>query len=208
MRRIPATMATQHPDNARGPFWEKNGDGFVSVYEEPEECVANFRDLDVQEFMLDWEGKYADESVIDKLFSNHYEYFKKHLLGRDKFLTFRIPNVDKERGYSLIRALMVILTSEDFARDLKFGARPLFEVILPMTERAEQLMYIQKTFRELARFKSRVFSHSKNRNTDYVELIPLVEGVEDPIHIDRLLNKYVTLHKRAFGKKPRYIRPF
>ena len=47
-RRIPATMATQHPDNARGPFWERE-DGFVSAREEPEECVVCLRDLGVRE---------------------------------------------------------------------------------------------------------------------------------------------------------------
>ena len=206
-RKIPSTMATQHPDNAHGPFWD-DGDGFVAAHEEPEECLVCFRDLGVQEFMWDWEGKYADESVIDKLFSKHYAYFKKHLLGRDAFLTFRLPNVWQEKGYSLIRALMVILTSEDFAQDLAFRARPLFEVILPMTERAEQLMYIQTSFRKLAHFKDKVFNHHKNNNTDYVEVIPLVEGVEDQLHITKLLDAYVRLHERFFHRKPAYIRPF
>ena len=206
-RIIPATMATQHPDNANSPFWEI-GDGFVSVQEEPEECVVCLRDLGVQEYMWDWEGKYADEAVIDKLFSNHYEYFKKNLLGRDKFLTFRLPNVWKEKGYSLIRACMVILTSEDFAHDLAFKARPLFEAILPMTEKAEQLMYIQKSFQKLAQFKSKVFNHRQNSNTDYIEIIPLVEGVEDQIHIRKLLARYVELHKKFFHRKPTYMRPF
>jgi molybdate transport system substrate-binding protein len=40
--------------------------------------------------MWDWEGKYAEESVIDRLFSNHYSFFKKHALGKDVFLTFRV----------------------------------------------------------------------------------------------------------------------
>ncbi|MDO8552887.1 MAG: phosphoenolpyruvate carboxylase [bacterium] len=206
-RIIPATMATQHPDNANGPFWEK-GDGFVSVSEEPEECVVCLRDLDVQEYMWDWEGKYADEAVIEKLFSNHYKYFRKNLLGKDKFLTFRLPNVWKEKGYSLIRALMVILTSEDFAHDLAFKSRPLFEAILPMTEKAEQLMYIQKSFQKLARFKAKVFSHSTNSNTDYVEIIPLIEGVEDQIHVKTLLSRYIALHEKFFHRKPAYLRPF
>ncbi|MDP3965452.1 MAG: phosphoenolpyruvate carboxylase, partial [bacterium] len=116
-RNIPATMATQHPDNAHSPFW-KEGSAFVGVHEEPEECIVCLRDMGAQEFMWDWEGKYADESVIDKLFAKHHSYLKKNLLGRDKFLTFRLPNIWKEKGYSLIRALMVVLTSEDFAHDL------------------------------------------------------------------------------------------
>ncbi|MFA6549419.1 MAG: phosphoenolpyruvate carboxylase, partial [Candidatus Margulisiibacteriota bacterium] len=59
MRIIPATMATQHPDNANAPYWERDGDGFVSVHEELDECVSSMRDLGTQEFMWDWEGKYA-----------------------------------------------------------------------------------------------------------------------------------------------------
>ena len=42
MRKIPATMATQHPDNACAPFWEKDGDGYISVYEELDECMVCF----------------------------------------------------------------------------------------------------------------------------------------------------------------------
>lgn len=208
MRPIPATMATQHPDNAFPPYWEKKGDGFISVHEELDECVACFRDLNVGEFMWDWEGKYADEAVIDKLFSNHYETFRKLHIGKDKFLTFRLPNIWQEKGYSLLRALMVILTSEDFARDLKFHSPPLFEVILPMTEKAEQLIYIQKSFQKLATFKSENFNHERTKNTDLVEIIPLVEGTESQVGVGELLHEYVSLYRKNFGGKPAYIRPF
>ena len=177
-------------------------------YKEPKESVICFEELGVEEYMWDWEGKHADEAVIDKLFSEYYDYFRKHRLGKEKFLTFRLPNVWQEKGYSLIRALMVVLTSEDFARDLGFGARPLFEVILPMTERAQQLMYIQKSFQELARFKMKVFAHRKRKNTDYIELIPLIEGVEDQVHIRKLLSEYVKLHRKFFHREPAYLRPF
>lgn len=207
-RRIPATMATQHPDNACVPFWKRNGDAFVSVAEELEECVTSFRDLGVSEFMWDWEGKYADEAVIEKLLSTHFEYFKKHQLGKDKCLTFRLPNVWKEKGYSLIRALMVVLTSEDVAHDLNLKTRPLFEAILPMTETAEQIMYIHESFEKLARFKSSTFNHHKNKNSEYLSLIPLIEGVDDQMHVKELLNSYVKLHVKHYGKKPEYMRPF
>ena len=139
-------MATQHPDNARAPYWEKDGDGFISSGEEIAECVDSFQVLNVEEFMWDWEGKFAEEAVVDRLFHHHFEYFKKHPLGLKRRLTFRIPNIWEEHGYSLIRSLMVILSSEDFARDMNLHSPPLFEVILPMTERAEQMMFIQIGF--------------------------------------------------------------
>lgn len=207
-RTISATMATQHPDNAFPPFWDKTGNGFISVHEELNECISCLRDLDVDEFMWDWEGKYTDEAVIDKMFSNHYEFFRKNHIGKDKYLTFRLPNIWQEKGYSLLRALMVILTSEDFARDLKFHNPPLFEVILPMTEKADQLIYIQKTFQKLSQFKSENFNDQNAKNTDLIEIIPLVEGVESQTGIGDLLREYVTLYKENFGGKPAYIRPF
>lgn len=201
-------MATQHPDNASAPFWDKKGDGFVSIYEELPEAMTCFKELGVDEFMWDYEGKYADEAVMDKLFSHYHGYFKKNSLGKEKFLTFRLPNIWQEKGYSLIRALMVILTSEDFARDLGFHSPPLFEVILPMTENAKQLIYIQKSFRELARFKRKTFSHKRASNSEHIEMIPLIESVESQMDTSKLLYEYAGLYKKNFKKNPVYIRPF
>jgi len=201
-------MATQHPDNACAPYWEKDGDGFVSNYEEMDEAMSCYRDLGTEEFMWDFEGKYADEAVIDKLFSKFYTFFKKAPLGKEKFLTFRIPNIWEEKGYALIRALTVILTSEDFARDLKFHTPPLFEVILPMTTSAKQLLYIQKSFHELAKLKAKIFNHNPKKNTDYIEVIPLLEGIEHQMGIRKILQEYVRGHKKYFGYTPPYIRPF
>ncbi len=200
-------MATQHPDNARAPYWEKDGDGFVSSAEETKECVDAFQTLDIEEFMWDWEGKFTDEAVIDRLFHHYFTYFKKYPLGLKKRLTFRIPNIWEEKGYSLIRSLMVVLTSEDFARDLKFHSPPLFEVILPMTENAQQLIFIQKSFQELARLKSKMFSKF-NKNTEYINIIPLFEGVDTQINAKKVLIEYLKLHKKTFGIYPAYLRVF
>ena len=208
MRKIPGTMATQHPDNAFAPYWDKFGNPFIGAYQETTEAVTCFKDLGVSEYMWDWEGKHADAAVIDRLFGEDFDYFKQHQLGRDKFLTFRIPNIWEEKGYNLLQAMTVILSGEDEARDLKFEQRPLFEVILPMTERPEQLMRIHILFQRLAQFKSRDFTKKEADNDDYLELIPLVESVESQLGFDDLLEKYATLHADHFGTKPKYIRPF
>lgn len=207
MRRIPATMATQHPDNALPPYWDKSKRPFVSVYQEIEEAVHCFKDLGASEYMWDWEGKHADAAVIDRLFSDNYDYFAKHQLGRDKFLTFRVPNIWEEKGYNLLQAMTVILSSEDFARDLKFRQRPLFEVILPMTERADQLMHIHRLFGKLADFKSSEFT-TDTTNTNHLELIPLVETSEGQLAVKDLLYDYLKFHKQQYGSAPEYIRAF
>ncbi|HYH35901.1 MAG TPA: phosphoenolpyruvate carboxylase [Candidatus Saccharimonadales bacterium] len=208
MRAIPGTMATQHPDNAFAPYWDPDKQPFIGAYQEMTEAVTCFKDLGVNEYMWDWEGKHADAAVIDRLFSKYYDYFAKSQLGRDKFLTFRIPNIWEEKGYNLLQAMTAILSGEDFARDLEFGQRPLFEVILPMTERPEQLMRIHILFQRLAQFKSRDFTKREPDNDDYLELIPLVESVESQLGMGGLLEKYVALHDEHFGFKPEYIRPF
>lgn len=207
-RKIPATMATQHPDNAFPAYWDETKHPFIGVHKEIIEAVHCFKDLGVSEYMWDWEGKHADAAVIDRLFSDNYKYFSEHQLGRDEFLTFRIPNIWEEKGYTLLQAMTVILTSEDFARDLKFQQRPLFEIILPMTESADQLMEMHTVFEKLARFKSKEFTPKLEVNDDYLALIPLVESVESQLSIRKLLEKYVSLHKKHFGEEPEYIRPF
>lgn len=208
MRHIPATMATQHPDNSSSPEWREGDTAFVSAQEELKELLYCFTQLGTEEYMWDWEGKHADEAVIDRLFSEHYKYFKKHHLGKEIFLTFRIPNVWQEKGYSLMRALMVILTSEDFAKDLGFHPTPLFEAILPMTEKPDQLMYIQKAFSRLSQLKTKIFNHRKDDNSNYLELIPLSEGIKHQLGLKRLLQDYIGMHKSYFGKRPEYLRPF
>jgi phosphoenolpyruvate carboxylase len=203
-RHIPATMATQHPDNAWTPYWEKGGDGFISTREETEECYSAFKDLGCEEFLWDWEGKYVDEAVVDRLFHTYHDYFKKNQLGRDKFLTFRIPNIWHERGYGLARAMMGILTAEAYAKDLGFHTPPLFEVILPLTDKAEDMIYIQDTFMKLATFKHKLFKDGNDLT--YLNVIPLFESVENLLDSRTLLDRYVTLHKRRFKGKPEYLR--
>ena len=208
MRKIPATMATQHPDNAFAPFWDKRNEPFIAVHKEIEDAMACFQELGASEFMWDWEGKYADAAVIDKIFSDYYDYFSKNQLHRDKYLTFRIPNIWEEKGYSLMQAMTVILTAEDFARDLKFDKRPLFEIILPMTENSNQLMKMHILFEKLADFKSEDFTADDADNNDMIELIPLVESVQSQQTVGKLLNAYIKKYKSRYGKNPNYIRPF
>ncbi|MBI5733926.1 MAG: phosphoenolpyruvate carboxylase [Candidatus Kerfeldbacteria bacterium] len=204
-RHIPATMATQHPDNAGAPYWEKDGDGFISTQEEVAECFSAWHDLDCQEFMWDWEGKHVDEGIIDKLFHNHYAYFKKEQLGRNRFLTFRIPNTWHERGYSLARAFMGILTAARFARDLNLHTPPLFEVILPLTEKAENIITVQKMFSRLANFTNKLFHEPGALN--YLNVLPLLEGIDTLTSSHQLLTRYLKLHQKTYHSKPSYLRP-
>ncbi len=206
-RRIPNIMGTQHPDNASVPFFKQSRSPFISAYKEVDEAFSNFSTLDTDEYMWDWEGKHADSAVIDRLYSEHYAYFKKNQLGRDKFLTFRLPNIWEEKGYSLMQAMATILSAEDFAKDLAFDQRPLFEAILPMAQTAEQLIEIEDKFAKLANFKSAEFTSGSN-NTARLDMIPLFEGFDTQLNAPQILKKYLALYEKTFNRPLEYLRVF
>lgn len=206
MHKIPTTMSTQHPDNANPAYWCNKS--FISTTDEIEEAYVAFKDLGCDEYMWDWEGKFVDEAVIDKMYRRYSEYFKKHPLGRDKFLTYRIPNIWEERGYRLARAFMNIVTSADLAEEIGIKNPPIIEVILPMTKSADQIMKTEQTFRKIAKLKSEVFDESKNFTFNRIDVIPLIERVEDLTRADEIIEEYLKRYKKQYGTYPSYMRPF
>lgn len=205
MRKIPATMISQHPDHGSKPYWSRNA--FIKTGEEIEECFLSFSELDTSEYKWDWEGKYVDESVIEKLFSEHHDYFKKNSLGKDKFLTFRLPNPKVETEFRLGRAFMGILGAAGLAKKIGIYSPPLFEVILPMTESAEEMIAIQEAFKEIASLKHVLYGFGEE-SFKHIEIIPLFEQVTTIIKSDQLLEKYLKLHQKKFHFKPFYLRPY
>ena len=204
-RKIPVTMATQHPDNALMPDF-LTSKKTISTQDEIEESFRMFSEFNVDEYMWDWEGKFADEAVIDKLLRHYFDYFKKQQLGKDKFLTFRIPNIWQEKGYRLARAFMSILTAEDFTNDLKLHSPPIFEIILPMTTSHKQMLHVQDLFQKTAQYKKEVF-HSKNKILENIEIIPLFEEIDVMMNCTDILKKYLTIFQKT-RKKPEYMRIF
>ena len=137
-RIIPTTMGTQHPDHAGIPYWHH--EAFIPAAREVTECFLSFSELGMTEYMWDWEGKMVDEAVLDRLFIEYSEYFQQHPIGKEKFLTFRLPNPKVEMEYRLGRAFTGMMSASALARHMQYAHHPLFEVILPMTETAEEMM--------------------------------------------------------------------
>src|SRR3990167_275606 len=173
-RIIPTTIASQHPDHAGVPYWGKKE--FISTRKELQECFLTFSELGISEYKWDWEGKFVDESVVDRLLHEHFEYFQKHPLGREKFLTFRLPNPKVETEFRLGRAFMGILGAAGLAKEIGLHSQPLFEVILPMTESAEEMIAIQEAFKEIASLKHALYDFGQE-SLKHIEIIPLFEQV-------------------------------
>src|ERR1051326_6115985 len=204
-RQIPATMATQHPDHAAKPYWYK--ENFIPAVEETKELFLNYSDLGISEYKWDWEGKLVDESVLERLYGEKYNYFQKHPLGKEKFLTFRLPNPKVENEFRMGRALMGILSSASMAKTVGMHTPPLFEVILPMTESAQEMMNIQEAFAEIANLKHPLNKFQKDL-LSHIEMIPLFEQVGTIINSTKILEKYLQMHKKFFGFTPKYMRPY
>jgi phosphoenolpyruvate carboxylase len=107
-RKIPATMSTQHPDNASLPNWcEKtviNGD--AEIYE----AYYAYSQIGCHEVMWDSEGKDVDTRVVRKLLEKHADFFREHQIGRDVFLTieFRIRRLRVQRKRCLLKLYIIL----------------------------------------------------------------------------------------------------
>jgi Phosphoenolpyruvate carboxylase (EC 4.1.1.31) len=134
MRKIPKTMSTQHPDNARVPEWAKSE--VIEGDDEVIEAYYSYMNLGIHEVMWDAEGKDVDTHVVRKLLSSYAEYFKENIIGQDVFLTYRLPNPRIEGAERKVFAetMESIPVAYDLAEKF-YGKKviPVFEVILPFT---------------------------------------------------------------------------
>ncbi|HUD19656.1 MAG TPA: phosphoenolpyruvate carboxylase [Patescibacteria group bacterium] len=204
-RKIPSTMASQHPDHAAKPYWYTKE--FISTRQEVKECFLTFSDLGISEYKWDWEGKFVDESVVEKLLGEHYEYFLQHPIGKDKFITFRLPNPKVETEFRLGRAFMGILAAAGLAKHVGLHSIPLFEVILPMTESAGEMIAIQEAFAEIASLKHQLYNFT-DETIKHIEVIPLFESVSTIMRSDKIVLEYIKKHEDIFGFRPKYLRPY
>jgi len=144
-------MSTQHPDNAKVPEWATRE--VLEGEDEVEEAYLAYKEFGCQEVMWDAEGKDVDAHVVRKLLSRYPTYFKKHQLGKDVYLTYRLPNprLEKAERKVLMETLDHIPVSNDVAVEFyrKDDASPIFEAIVPFTQNAEDLIAVARYY-ELA----------------------------------------------------------
>ncbi len=235
-RKIPATMVSQHPDHASTPYWKREQESsgkslesrgkaenstsrlptlvtsnsksaFISTSEETYELYLSFSDLGVSEYKWDWEGKLVDESVMERLLSEFYSFFKDNPIGQEKFLTFRLPNPQVETEFRLGRAFMNLISAAAMARQFNLPDTPLFEVILPMTTGPSEMMEIHEAFNEMAGLKHKLYRMEKVPLKS-IKVIPLFEDIETIANSGKILEDYIKAYGSRFGRLPIYIRPY
>ncbi len=203
MARIPRTMSTQHPDNATIPFFSNNP--VLQGEDEIKEAYYAFSYLGVDEVMWDVEGKETDEFVIRKLVSDYGDFFKKKVIGRDIFITLRVPNpnYEKAEGKLLIETLESIPRSYDtaqvFYRDSNVA--PIFEVILPMADvrTANRVYYYYKNVvvgkedREFCDVEKglKLKDWIGEFNPKRINVIPLFEDIDEILNASESLREFL-----------------
>jgi phosphoenolpyruvate carboxylase len=105
------------------------------------------------------------------------------------------------------RAFMGIVAASGLAKQVGMHNHPLFEVILPMTETAQEMIGIQVAFKELTQLKHPLLKFGPD-DIKHIQLIPLFEDIHTIANSDKILEEYLEGHKWKFGFLPSYMRPY
>ncbi len=198
---VPKCMSTQHPDNVAPPFFAESHE--LGGEDEIQEAYYAFSHLGCDEQMWDCEGKEVDDYVVKKLLTKYGRFFSERRLGRDVFLTLRVPNPEVERDEAkiLLETLESIPRSFDTAR-LFYGDDdpPIFEVILPMASSAPSIDRLYKYYRDfVVGKKDRSFEPSGitiaqwigDFKPETVNIIPLFEDMDNMLNAHQITKAYL-----------------
>ncbi|MCX8197521.1 MAG: phosphoenolpyruvate carboxylase [Candidatus Micrarchaeota archaeon] len=202
-------MSTQHPDNVNSPFFSDSE--IVAGETEIKEAYYVFSHLGISEQMWDCEGKEVDNYVVEKLLVRYPQFFSENVLGKDIYLTLRVPNpnVEKTQGKILLETLESIPRSYDIAIAAGSDSAPIWEIILPMCTSAVQLDRLYEYYKKIVVGK-KAFRIADVTVSEWVgdfgpqeiSLIPLVEDKDSLIGADKIVGQYLQ------NKKVEYQRVF
>lgn len=183
--------------------------------DEVEEVFQSWAKLGCMEAMWDAEGKDVDLNVVRKLLTKHGDFFREHIIGRDYFLTYRIPNPSFELAERKVffETLQSIPKHYDVCQSF-YGPEaipPVFEVILPFTKSVHQMIQVLNTYRKAVVQLEDVFIDYPNIrlrdligkiNPEKIEVIPLFEDLDSILNIETIIGRFIEL------TSPRYLRVF
>ncbi len=201
--KIPRTMSTQHPDNVKQPFFVNSS--LIADDDEIKEAFYSFSHLKIREQLWDCEGKEVDNHVVEKLLSRYEDWFKKHRLGKDFFITLRGPNpkIEKNQGKVLIETLQSIPRNFDIAKHF-YGddIAPIFEIAQPMTSSADEMLRIKEYYKHHIIGKKDHLTHDVKISEwvgdffpEDINIIPLIETKESMLDAHNIVKKYIEKAK-------------
>ena len=202
---VSRTLSTQHPDNVRPPFFSDNA--ILGAEDEIKEAFYAFSHLGSREQLWDFEGKEVSNTVVKKLLTSYEPFFTKNKLGKDVFITMRVPNPDVEKTEAkiLLEALESIPRSYDTAR-IFYGENitPIFEVSVPMVKDHKVLVRIAEYYKKIVVGKKKIslFPHDisvgewiGDFNPEEIRIIPLLEDKEGILKSAEIVSEYIKQEK-------------
>jgi phosphoenolpyruvate carboxylase len=195
-------MSTQHPDNANTPRWA--GHEVLEGEEEVHEAYLAYKRYGCQEVMWDAEGKDVDAHVVRKLLSKYPTYFKRHVIGLDVFLTYRLPNprLEKAERKVLMETLDNIPMSYDVSSEFygKSAHAPIFEAIMPFTQSADDLIATFNYYKEAVAGRESIKIKGEltvkewlgEVNPKSINVIPLFEDRIGLVNAGKILEPYLA----------------
>ena len=212
MARVPKCMSTQHPDNVNSPFFAQEPE--LGGEDEIQEAYYAFSHLGCDEQMWDCEGKEVDNYVVKKLLTKYEAFFREKKLGRDVFVTLRVPNptVEKAEAKILLETLESIPRSFDAAKLFyRDDTPPIFEVILPMTASPKCLDRVYRYYSDFVVGKqNKPFKEGDITIAEWIgefkperiNVIPLFEDMEHMLEAHNITREYLqdkdVKHQRVF----------
>ena len=201
---VSRTMSTQHPDNVHAPFFSDNSE--LAGEDEIKEVFYTFSHIHSREQLWDCEGKEVDNFVVKKLLNKYEPYFTRHKLGKDVFLTLRVPNpsIEKSEAKILLETLESIPRNFDAAKLFyNEDIAPIFEIALPMTTDYRELARIAEYYKRHVVGKQH---HQLGKDMTIAEwigkfqpetlrIIPLIETKETILNPDRIVEGYLKEEK-------------
>ncbi|HLD33336.1 MAG TPA: phosphoenolpyruvate carboxylase [Candidatus Nanoarchaeia archaeon] len=194
----PRCMSTQHPDNATLPFFTNNS--VLNGDDEVQEAFYAYSDLGIREQLWDAEGKEIDSHVVKKLLTKYETFFRKHTLGKDVRLTLRIPNPAVEKNEAKIAAetLETIPRSFDVAKLFGSDVPPVFEVVLPMTSDAREVLRVHDYYTKIVVGKREqkindvtIKEWIGDFKPDTINVVPLVEDKDSMLNVKNIVLPYL-----------------
>lgn len=201
MAKIPKCMSTQHPDNVNPPFFAENTE--LGGDDEIQEAYYVFSHLGCDEQMWDCEGKEVDNFVVRKLLAKYESFFRGKKLGRELFVTLRVPNptLEKAEAKILLETLDSIPRSFDAAKLFyQDDTPPIFEVILPMTASPKCLDRIYRYYCDFVVGKqNKPFREGDITIAEWIgefkperiNVIPLFEDMEHMLNAHNITGEYL-----------------
>lgn len=202
MEKPPRCMSTQHPDNVNTPFFSE--EQVLAGENEIKEAYYVFSHLGISEQMWDYEGKEVDNHVVEKLLSRYPKFFGENNIGKQVRLTLRVPNpsVEKGQGKLLLETLESIPRNFDIASMCGQQCAPVWEVILPMTTSAQELVRISEYYGKIVVGKAEMKIGDLSVQQwigkfapQRINVIPLVENREALLDAHNIALQYAKSQK-------------